>query len=269
MSSSKKQYVEAREALLTRITSALENDPRFVAAWLAGSFGRGEQTWLSDVDLHVVVAEEHSENLCATPWPWGARTTPERLALFQQFGTPTILYEVHANNQIGGTFTHVVYQESAQNVDWMLIPQSKAHQEYPSLVLFDKVGIPEPPRKEPLSCEQSAEVASTAVGFFWMIASSNVKNLIAGDLTQFHQLLTWLKRSIREVKAALQFKEAPYLHIDQELYFTQAECIVALRQLCDEMEELMPEVIALGGYVPSEPCVIVEKRLALLLEQDS
>jgi len=268
VSSGRKRYVEARETLLTQITSALENDPRFVAAWLAGSFGRGEQTWLSDLDLHVVIDEDYSENLCATPWPWGARATPERLALFQQFGTLAILYEVHANNQLGGTFTHVVYQESAQNVDWMLIPQNKAYQEYPSLVLFDKVGIPEPLKKEPLSREQSAEAASTAVGFFWMIASSNTKNLIAGDLTQFHQLLTWLKRSIHEVKAALQFKEAPYLHIDQELYFTQVDCIAALRQLCDEMEELMPEVIALGGYVPSEPRMIVEKRLALLLEQD-
>jgi hypothetical protein len=127
MSSNREQYTAARDTLLTEVAGFLKEDPRFLAAWLAGSFGRGEQTWLSDLDIHVVVAEEYCEKLCATPWSSGGRTTPERLALFQQFGTPSIVFEAHSNNQIGGTFTHVVYRESAQNVDWMLIPQYKAH----------------------------------------------------------------------------------------------------------------------------------------------
>jgi hypothetical protein len=99
MSNNREQYTAARDVLLTEITAFLKNDPRFLAAWLAGSFGRGEQTWLSDLDLHVVIAEAYSEILCATPWPSGGRTTPERLALFQQFGTPTIIFEAHSNNQ--------------------------------------------------------------------------------------------------------------------------------------------------------------------------
>src|SRR5579864_5556041 len=112
MASKREQYVAARDTLLGEITAFLKGDARFLAAWLAGSFGRGEQTWLSDLDLHVVVAEEYSETLCAMPWPAGGRTTPERLELFRQFGTPAIIFEAHSNNQVGGTFTHVVYGES-------------------------------------------------------------------------------------------------------------------------------------------------------------
>ncbi len=42
------------------------------------------------------------------------------------------------------------------------------------------------------------------------------------------------------------------------------EQIAALRSLCDEMETLMPRVVALGGYVPRSPRSVVEMRLALL-----
>jgi hypothetical protein len=266
MSSNREQYTAARDTLLTEIAGFLKEDPRFLAAWLAGSFGRGEQTWLSDLDIHVVVAEEYCEKLCATPWSSGGRTTPERLALFQQFGTPSIVFEAHSNNQIGGTFTHVVYRESAQNVDWMLIPQYKAHQEHPSLVLFDKVGIQKTPEQEPLTREQAVEAASDAVGFFWMIAAGNAKEL-DGDLIHFHVLLSWLKDSIRKVKYALVLKEPPYKRDRPEICYTLAKRFAVLRQLCDEMESLMPAVVEFGGYVPSEPRVVVEKRLALFEEQ--
>ena len=127
MTEARTRYVQAREALLLSITETLKRDERFVAAWLAGSYGRGEQKWFSDLDLHVVVANEYSELLCAQPWSVGAKTTEERLVLVKQFGEPAIIYDAHANNTIGGTFTYVLYRESAINVDWMLIPQSMAH----------------------------------------------------------------------------------------------------------------------------------------------
>ncbi len=262
MSSNREQYTAARDALLAEVTTFLKNDPRFLAAWLAGSFGRGEQTWLSDLDLHVVVAEAYSEALCATPRPGGGKTIPERLALFQQFGTPTIIFEAHANNQLGGTFTHVVYGESAQNIDWMLIPQHKAHQEHPSLLLFDKVGIPEAPEPELLERDQAVEAASDAVSFFWMIAAGAAKD-IEGDIIHFHILLSWLKDSIRKVKYAFELKEPPFARDWPEVCYTHAARASTLRQLCDEMERLTPAVVAFGGSVPIAPRSVVEKRLAL------
>jgi hypothetical protein len=268
MSRKRTSFVQARERLLTEITERLRNDERFLAAWLAGSYGRGEPTWQSDLDIHVVVADAYSESLCATPWPSGARTTPERLALFSQFGTPAIIFDAHGNNFMGGTFTYIAYQESGHNVDWMLIPQAKAHQEHPCLFLFDKVGLPEPPAPELESPEECMQRASMQVGFFWMIAASNVQNLLKNHLTQFHMLLMWLEESIREVRAALKGEHAQFTKASRvHLYTTQTEQIAALRRLCDEMETLMPVVVKMGGYLPPDPRAIVEKRLELLAEQ--
>jgi predicted nucleotidyltransferase len=163
MSEKQTSYLQAREALLEHIATTLKQDQRFIAAWLAGSHARGEQQWFSDLDLHVVVAEAYSEILCAQPWSVGAKTTPERLALFSQFGEPAVIYEVHANNLVGGTFTYVLYQESAINVDWMLIPQSLAQREHPSLLLYSHVELPEPRAEEPPSREECAERASLQV----------------------------------------------------------------------------------------------------------
>lgn len=262
---SRTAYTQARERLLAEITESLRSDERFVAAWLAGSIGRGEGSWQSDLDLHVVVADEYSEALCAMPWPSGARTTPERLQLLQQFGTPAIIYDAHGNNQLGGTFTYVVYQESAQNVDWMLTPYHQAHLLPETLLLFDKVGLPAAPAEEPETKEEQSERASLHVGFFWMIACANIKNLLAGDLCKFHMLLLWLEDNLLEVRAALRGEQARYIsRKHSRVYATQEEQIAALRRLCDEMEALMPAVVDLGGYVPPAPRAMVEMRLELL-----
>ncbi len=265
MSSLREAYTEARAALLTHITTSLQQDERFVAAWLAGSFGRGEQRWSSDLDLHVVVADAWSETLCARPWDGGARTTEERLALFKQFGEPAVVYDAHGNNLVGGTFTYVLYRESAVNVDWMLIPQSVAYRERQTLLLFNKITLLDAPVEEPPSREECIEQASLHVGFFWMIAASNVQNHLRGDLVQFHALLQWLEGSIREVRAALKGERAQFSKESQiRIAFTLEEQIEQVRMLCDEMETLMPQVVALGGYVPSSPRPVIEMRLALL-----
>jgi hypothetical protein len=91
MSEARTRYVQAREALLLHITQTLKHDERLVAACKPGSYGRDEQKWSSDLDVHVVVANDYSEALCAQPWPSGAKTTPERLALFAFHKAPVKL----------------------------------------------------------------------------------------------------------------------------------------------------------------------------------
>lgn len=264
----REQYTAAREALLIEITAFLKNDPRFLVAWLAGSFGRGEQTWLSDLDIHVVVAEADSKVLCDTSHRAEGGTTPERLALFQQFGMPSIIFDAHANNLVGGSFTYVAYYESAQNVDWMLIPQHKAHLEHPSLLLFDKVGIPEEPEAPLLTHGQAMETVTHAASFFWMIAVGAAKYL-EGDLIHFHMLLSWLKDAIRKVEYAFELKVPPFKRNWPEVNYTLADRIAALRQLCVEMEALMPRIVVFSGYVPVEPRLVVEKRIALFEEKNA
>lgn len=52
-------YARERSTLLDRIVQLLEADHRVAAAWLSGSFGRGEADDWSDLDLHVAIKEEH------------------------------------------------------------------------------------------------------------------------------------------------------------------------------------------------------------------
>ena len=136
-----------------------------------------------------------------------------------------------------------------------------------SHLLFDKIGIPESPAQEPESREECIERASAQVGFFWMIAASNVQNLLKGHLAQYHMLLMWLEESIREVQAALKGEQARFTKASHvQLYITQKAQVAATRRLCDEMEQLMPAVVEMGGYVPLEPRALVEMRLGLLIE---
>lgn len=268
MESRRMAYVQARSDLLERITRVLRGDERIVAAWLAGSFGRGEENWLSDLDVHVVVSDAFSASLCATPWGEAARTTAERLALFSQFGAPGLIFErlQHANHD-GGILTNVVYQESAQSVDWLLIPQAKAHRESASLLLFDIVGIPELPAPEPERLEQRIERAARQVGFFWIIACGSARALAARRFALFAAYLIELEQALQGVKAALRGEPAPFVKsTDRQMSVTHAGCAALLREVCDEMESLMPQVVELGGYAPAAPLALVETRLALAQE---
>jgi predicted nucleotidyltransferase len=53
------QLNQKRDALLDKLTAALEADPRIAALWLTGSFGRDENDEWSDLDLHVPISDEH------------------------------------------------------------------------------------------------------------------------------------------------------------------------------------------------------------------
>ncbi|MFN8421591.1 MAG: nucleotidyltransferase domain-containing protein, partial [Anaerolineae bacterium] len=81
-------YQAAREALLAQIIDVLRQDDRLVAAWLTGSYQRGDADAVSDLDLNVVVADAYATQLCARPRMVQTGTTEQRLALVSQFGTP-------------------------------------------------------------------------------------------------------------------------------------------------------------------------------------
>lgn len=114
-----------RDAFLQRVLDDLQADARFVAAWLAGSFGRDEADLISDLDLHVVVTDDCAAPLLIKPKMVWANTTPERMALFRRYGEPAILHENHHNAICEGTFTYCEYADLVK-VDWTLMAQSKA-----------------------------------------------------------------------------------------------------------------------------------------------
>lgn len=244
-------YAAVREKLLAQILTVLTADGHFVAAWLTGSFGRNEADAVSDLDLTVVVADSHAETLCAYSRQVGAGTTEERMSLISQFGRPAVIHENHHNAPEGGSFTVVIYAETALEVDWVLVPQAKAKRPHQSHLLFDKAGIP---TQSPVALEtqdQRMERASEQVAFFWMMAAVTVKYLIRQDYVCFHNLLDWLHGILAEVKRLVAGKVSRYQRGSLVgAMTTREEQVAAVRRVCEQMLALMPEVEKLGGCVP-------------------
>ncbi len=174
-------YRQSREVLLTSIITELSGDERCVAAWLTGSYARNDADEVSDLDIRVVIAEPYSEILCARQEQVSHTTTPERLVLFSKFGKPVLIHENNNNAPEGGTFTFVLYSDSALMVDWTLLPLQNAERPVQSILLFDKVNIPVSPPPEPEELEQSRKYVAEQWAFFWMMTAITIKYIIRND----------------------------------------------------------------------------------------
>ena len=252
-------YAANRERLLAQIITTISDDERFVAAWLTGSYGRSNQDALSDIDISIVVSGEYSHNLCHHPTQVSAQTTAERLELFSQFGEVAILHENNHNAPEGGTFTNIIYAHTALIIDWILIPQETAQRTSPSHLLFDRVGIPEAPPVAPETLAQRAEKASEITAFFWMMLAITVKYLYRQDAVFVVTWLEELHKMLRKIKRLVAGE--PFQYKSGSLTSLIPDCedqIEIIYQLAEEMESLMPEIAALGGFVRPSPMPTLE-----------
>ena len=263
MTDSLQAYQASRAALLAKLTETLSKDERFVAAWLTGSFGRGEADTVSDIDLTLVVSERYSASLCARPEPAGAKTTKERFDLFSSFGQPAAIHENNSNAPEEGTFTFVLYTRSALMVDWILVPQSKARCPAQSQLLFDKAGIPLS-LPEPESLEQRMRLAADSIAFFWMMAAVTAKYIVRQDavfvncwLEELHKLVSAVERlAAGEV---WQYERGSLTALEP----TPEGQVRAVRRLCLRMLDLMARIAEMGGEIPASPLPEVETLLKL------
>jgi len=268
MNVSLQTYIKNRENLLGQIKTIISSDERFVAAWLTGSYSRDQQDALSDIDITIVVANEFSEILCLRLARVSSRTTPERLALFNRFGEIAILHENNNNAPHGGTFTNTIYAESALVIDWILIPHAETQRPSPSLIIFDRVGIPEVLPVTPETQEQRIEKLSEITAFFWMMLAITVKYLVRGDAVF---VITWIEelhKMLREIKRLLAGESYHYKGGSTTTITTDcAAQIDNLYKLSDEMQSMMPKIVTLGGFVRPSPMPTLEKLLKFAKEK--
>lgn len=90
---------EERAALLKHAHETAEADPRVAAAWLFGSFGRGEPDALSDLDLFLVVGDAYLDAVAG-----------ERRAFVARVGEPILLLEAPQNAPPGGAYLMALYE---------------------------------------------------------------------------------------------------------------------------------------------------------------
>lgn len=263
-------YSQQREILLLRIVETLSRDERFVAGWLTGSFSRDEADAFSDIDLTLVVAEEASDTLCIRFEQVSAQTTPERFSLFGQFGTPALIHENNNNAPEGGTFTFVLYAESATMVDWILFPQTKATRPFQSRVLFDKVGIPVSSLPKPEDMEQSKKYVAEQWAFFWMMTAVTIKYINRGDGVFAAQWIENLHKLIRDIERRLKREPWEYSRGSlSRLDETHEKQIESIRQLCQRSLQLNPQILEFTGSQLATPLSEIETLLSLVNNRQS
>ena len=252
-----------RDALLERMLGDLRSDPRFLAAWLFGSFGRGEEDAFSDLDVTVVVAAPHAEALCARPWPSAGRTTPERLAIFSRWGTPVVVHDVHRNAPEGGAQTNVVYSSGTQ-LDINLIPAGGALRPFASRLLFDHAGVPveEAPQAESLA--ERRRIAGQRMALFWIMVMVGAKYRLRGAGVLVQSILAALHGQLADVRRLVAGDPPHFTRPAKHVHFaaTPDDQLQALRELADEMEALIPAVRAMGEDVRPAPRETLELWLS-------
>jgi hypothetical protein len=259
------EYAENRQRVLDEITQKLSMDERFAAAWLTGSFARGEADVVSDLDLTGVVREPFSERLCERQEMASGTTTTERMELFSQFGPPALIHENHHNAPAGGTFTFVLYAGSALMVDWVLLPLASARRPETSRLLFDDAGIPLQKPERPEKPERRLEKIREMTAFFWMMTAVTIKYIQRGDGVFVQTWLENLTGLVNEIERQMEGKPVRY-HRGSMTKPTalKEEQIKAIRDLCRQMSSLSLRVNELAGQVPSDPLQEIEGLLKMI-----
>lgn len=264
MASNLDSYRIRRDTFLSELTSALSADERFVAGWLTGSLGRNEADSVSDIDLSLVVSDSFGASLCERLDQVNAKTSPERHALFSQFGKPALIHENNNNAPEGGTMTFVLYKDSAIMVDWVLIPQSKATRPSQSKLLFEKVSILVSSPLESEGLEESKELVAENWAFFWMMIAITIKYAIREDRVFVAQWLEHLHGMKREIERRLN--REPWKHhwgSISQLQLSREKQIESLQDLCKQMLELKLKVSEFTGSEPLTPQLEIQSLLAL------
>jgi predicted nucleotidyltransferase len=246
-----------RDRLLERIVEHVQEDSRVEAAWLSGSFGRGEADAWSDLDLHIAVVDEQFEAYLS-----------ERPRLYEAVGR-TILIQpemLQSDSQAGARF-QLVYFTGPVEVDWNIGPVGTAERPAASVLLFDRVGIPIR-RLPPLSAEQRRNHLYDRLIFFWAMAPIAVKLAGRGESRRAGQqiaLLTTAHIALRRLLADPHGPD-PFVpsinrplepEIDATLpvlgaQFDPPSALGVIRALCDATESLHAGFEDLGVSPPAE-----------------
>jgi predicted nucleotidyltransferase len=248
------RYAEERDALLTRIVHVLEADSRVVAAWLAGSFGRGEADAWSDLDLHVAVATDLFPQFLA-----------EREALYQQVGRPILSQEEKvSDSQTDARFQLVLYPGPIE-VDWNIGPVATAQRPLAFRMLIERGAVPvvTPP---PLSRAERRDQASHWLTFFWAMAPIAIKYCGRGQpacelVSHMTRSFIALWRLVAEPEGPNPILPATNRVLEPELdaqvprlgpTTNPLQALAVIDELCRRVQELHPALESLGAVVSPE-----------------
>ncbi len=250
-------FQSEREALQRQIIEDLQNDPRIVAVWLFGSLGRNDADELSDIDIWVVVADEHIQDI-----------VEQRQQVVARIKKPAFYVEAPQNAPQDGGYLMAYYDmpTGPHQVDWYWQPQSLAYIPTETLVLFDRIGLPhhdqpvEFPDREPV--KEIVETPVHFISYFWAMLLITAKYIVRKSESEEMKLLPYVLQPFHKAERLLG-QSPTAIDMSQT---TRREKLAVLRHLGDEMNELMLEMVARGTAVPDEAPAVVYKYLDLIEE---
>jgi len=226
-----RRHREDRDALLLSLTSSLKADPRVRAAWLWGSFGRGEADDLSDLDPWLIVSDADV-----------AKTGPSLRLYVEQSGSFIAGGESPQNAPTGGGYFSSLHEgrHGLLHLDCYWQPQSAVYQVPSEGLLFDRLGEPmaplmqEPsPAERPLVNTPLDGRVEDGLGFAWLMFSISAKHLARDPLSDM-SLMLYPRQAFEE--AALLLGQAAAA--DWTVPEAPLEKVERLRHLVGQAERL-------------------------------
>lgn len=233
----------------------LASDPRVTAAWLSGSFGRGDDDAWSDFDLHVAVQDE------AFP-----AFLEERDDLYRRIGPPLLVqHDMASPTQPASRYQLVVYP-GPHEVDWIVGPASQAVRPPETRMLFARRDVPVAiPR--PLPAEERRVKAIDALAFFWAMAPIAVKYAGRGQSRQASHQIDLLTGAFIVLWRLVEIPDGPDPTAPGQNRGTEAEldarlprlewnidpllALDVVRGVCAGVERLHPSLRELGVPIPT------------------
>ncbi len=243
---------QERAALLERIDASLRLDERVVAAWLGGSLGRRTADAWSDIDVWVIVADEHS-----------AAVNVARRQFVAAIQTPALIVEAPENAPPGGAYLLVLSsgRTGAHQVDWYWQPRSSAWVPNDCRLLFDRVGLPSAAPPAIVGARERAEGLTGKVALFWLSVLLTAKAVARGRDWAVVRMIGWTIDILAEIEWLLAH-DTLASHDDLKNWSegsrwplpaaTPSAQLALVREIAAAMNALAPEIAALGGQVPDE-----------------
>ncbi len=245
-----------RTALLDRIVDFLKADTRVVAAWLSGSFGRGDaaiDAW-SDLDLHIAVEDESFSAFLS-----------DRDTLYTHVGHPLLIQpDMASSSQPESRFQLVIFPGPIE-VDWIVGPASQAVRPQETVILFARKTIPiDIPAPLPLAALR--DMASDSLIFFWAMAPIVVKYAARGESRRASSQIDLLTGAFIRIWRLVKLPDGPNPDAMGQNRATEPEldailprlewtidpprALDVIRALCTEVERLHPSLENMGVSIP-------------------
>jgi hypothetical protein len=244
-----------RDDLLQRIIALLQADDRIVAAWLHGSIGRATHDDWSDIDLWVVVADDHMESIRA-----------ERSVFMHQLGDLLFTVEAPQNAPPDGAYLLALYPgtQGPNILDCSWQPQSKAQRPLDIQVLFDKANIPTFELPTPSTGDNPLELAKHQTAFFWMMTTIVAKYIARHQSWQVLNLLSFIWSVTSHISWLTGERTTPATYSDTPPFpvpTTSHDQLAVLRDLTIAVEGLMARNPSLREAVSYESITQVKLYL--------